>query len=51
MERTGIDVLWFTGHKALLGPTGTGGLIAAPGIDIEPLLQGGTGVHLSLIHI
>ena len=45
MERTGIDVLCFTGHKALLGPTGTGGLIAAPGIDIEPLLQGGTGVH------
>lgn len=45
MERMGIDVLCFTGHKALLGPTGTGGLIAAPGVRIEPLLQGGTGVH------
>lgn len=45
MERMGIDVLCFTGHKALMGPTGTGGLIAAPGIDIVPLLSGGTGVH------
>lgn len=45
MERMGIDVLCFTGHKALLGPTGTGGLIAAPDVRIEPLLQGGTGVH------
>lgn len=45
MERMGIDVLCFTGHKALMGPTGTGGLIVAPGIDIEPLLHGGTGVH------
>lgn len=45
MEGMGIDVLCFTGHKALLGPTGTGGIIAAPGVDIEPLLQGGTGIH------
>lgn len=45
MERMGIDILCFTGHKALLGPTGTGGLIAAAGIDVRPLLQGGTGVH------
>lgn len=45
MERMGIDILCFTGHKALLGPTGTGGLIVAAGIDVRPLLQGGTGVH------
>lgn len=45
MGAMGIDVLCFTGHKGLMGPTGTGGLIAAPGIDIEPLLQGGTGVR------
>lgn len=45
MEGMGADVLCFTGHKALLGPTGTGGLIAAPGVEIESLLQGGTGVH------
>ncbi len=44
MEAVGADVLCFTGHKALMGPTGTGGLIASPRIDIEPLLFGGTGV-------
>ena len=42
MEAVGADVLCFTGHKALMGPTGTGGLIANPRIDIEPLLFGGT---------
>lgn len=44
MEAMGADVLCFTGHKALMGPTGTGGLIADPRVDIEPLLYGGTGV-------
>lgn len=44
MEAVGADVLCFTGHKALMGPTGTGGLIANPRIDIEPLLYDGTGV-------
>jgi cysteine desulfurase / selenocysteine lyase len=39
----GVDFLAFTGHKALLGPTGTGGLCLAPGARIEPLLRGGTG--------
>ncbi len=38
-----INLLAFTGHKGLLGPTGTGGLFIAPGIDLEPLKEGGTG--------
>lgn len=38
-----IDLLAFSGHKGLLGPTGTGGLYIAPGIDLDPLKQGGTG--------
>ena len=38
-----INLLAFTGHKGLLGPTGTGGLYIAPGIDFEPLKEGGTG--------
>jgi cysteine desulfurase family protein len=41
-----IDLLSFTGHKGLLGPTGTGGLAFAPDFDIEkmrPLYRGGTG--------
>ncbi|NOV02761.1 aminotransferase class V-fold PLP-dependent enzyme [Paenibacillus planticolens] len=38
-----IDMLAFPGHKGLLGPQGTGGLYIHPGIDLEPLLHGGTG--------
>lgn len=42
----GADLLAFTGHKALLGPTGTGGLVIGPRVDVarlEPLVRGGTG--------
>jgi len=38
-----VDMLAFTGHKALMGPMGTGGLYIAEGIEIEPLKEGGTG--------
>lgn len=46
MEAMGIDMLAFTGHKGLLGPPGTGGLIFGSRVDtsqLTPLLQGGTG--------
>ncbi|MFC2038873.1 aminotransferase class V-fold PLP-dependent enzyme [Chloroflexota bacterium] len=46
LQKTGIDLLAFTGHKELQGPTGIGGLIFADNIDIsniEPLMRGGTG--------
>jgi cysteine desulfurase / selenocysteine lyase len=41
----GADILCFTGHKALLGPQGTGGLCICPGIErlLKPLMHGGTG--------
>ncbi|GIP22371.1 aminotransferase class V-fold PLP-dependent enzyme [Paenibacillus sp. J22TS3] len=39
----GIDLLAFPGHKALLGPQGTGGLYISPEIDLVPHLHGGTG--------
>ena len=45
VEKLGIDLLAFPGHKGLLGPQGTGGLYVGPGIDMEPLLQGGTGTE------
>lgn len=45
MEALGISVLCFTGHKGLMGPQGTGGLCVAPGVELEPLITGGTGVH------
>lgn len=38
-----IDLLAFPGHKGLLGPQGTGGLYIREGINIKPLVQGGTG--------
>ena len=45
MEKMGIDVLCFTGHKGLMGPQGTGGLCVRPGVEIEPWKVGGSGVH------
>lgn len=38
-----IDFLAFTGHKSLLGPTGTGGIFIRRPELIEPLVYGGTG--------
>ncbi|MCR4407277.1 MAG: aminotransferase class V-fold PLP-dependent enzyme [Anaerolineae bacterium] len=41
-----IDLLAFTGHKALGGPMGTGGLVIGervPVDELEPLKRGGTG--------
>ena len=45
MERMGIDVLCFTGHKGLYGPQGTGGICVRPGLSIRPLKVGGSGIH------
>jgi len=42
----GIDLLAFTGHKGLHGPSGTGGLIIGESVDttqMRPLVRGGTG--------
>ncbi len=44
MDKFGIDVLVFTGHKGLFGPMGIGGLIVSNGIDIRAPRVGGTGV-------
>jgi cysteine desulfurase family protein len=38
-----VDIVTFTGHKGLLGPTGTGGLYIKEGIPFEPLAVGGSG--------
>ncbi len=45
MEKMGVDVLCFTGHKGLMGPQGTGGLCIRPGVEIAPWKVGGSGVH------
>lgn len=49
VEKLGIDMLAFPGHKGLLGPQGTGGLYIHPTIDLDPLLLGGTGSQSELI--
>jgi len=46
MGKDNIDILAFTGHKGLLGPTGTGGVIFGARFDpreVTPLMFGGTG--------
>jgi cysteine desulfurase family protein len=46
MKNDAIDLLAFSGHKGLCGPTGTGGLVLADGFDharMRPLKFGGTG--------
>ncbi len=45
MEKDNLDVLAFTGHKSLLGPTGIGGLYVREGIEIRHTRAGGTGVR------
>ena len=43
VKEDNIDILAFTGHKSLLGPMGTGGLLINCEYNIEPLKAGGTG--------
>ena len=43
-----IDILCFTGHKGLLGPQGTGGIYVREGLEVRPLLSGGSGVQTYL---
>ena len=45
MEEDNIDIIAFTGHKSLLGPTGIGGLYVREGIEIRHTRAGGTGVR------
>lgn len=44
MQKLGIDVLCFTGHKSLYGPEGTGGICFSRDLKIEPLISGGSGI-------
>ena len=45
VEKDNIDILCFTGHKGLMGPTGTGGIYVSPKINLKPFLVGGSGSH------
>lgn len=47
----GLGAIAFTGHKALLGPSGIGGLALARDVDVASTRFGGTGVDsASLTH-
>jgi cysteine desulfurase family protein len=45
IEQLNLDVVAFTGHKSLLGPTGIGGLYVREGVNIRHTRAGGTGVR------
>jgi cysteine desulfurase/selenocysteine lyase len=40
-----LDIIAFTGHKSLLGPTGIGGMYVREGVEIRHTRAGGTGVR------
>lgn len=43
VRQSSIDLLAIAGHKSLYGPPGTGLLYVAPGVELKPLIYGGTG--------
>jgi selenocysteine lyase/cysteine desulfurase len=43
LDSWGIEFAAFTGHKGILGPTGTGGLYISKTEKVLPLFYGGTG--------
>ncbi len=45
LDDLGADVLCFTGHKALLGPMGVGGMVVREGVTLRQTRAGGTGVR------
>ena len=44
-----IDLFAFTGHKSLYGLQGVGGLYIKPGMELKPLIVGGTGTKSELM--
>lgn len=45
VEKLNIDLLALPGHKGLLGPQGTGLLYVRPGVELQPIISGGTGTN------
>jgi cysteine desulfurase family protein len=45
IKAMGIDVLIFTGHKCLMGPTGIGGSYVMENVHVKLTRYGGTGVR------
>jgi cysteine desulfurase/selenocysteine lyase len=45
MQGWGVSAIAFSGHKALLGPSGIGGLVVAPDLEVQSTRFGGTGME------
>lgn len=51
MAELGVAAIAFTGHKSLYGPSGIGGLVVAPDLELATTRFGGTGMDsASLVH-
>jgi len=51
MGALGVAGIAFTGHKSLYGPSGIGGLVLRPDLEVETTRFGGTGMDsASLVH-
>lgn len=45
LKKLNIDMFAFAGHKGLLSLTGVGGLFVKNGVNLKPLIYGGTGTE------
>lgn len=45
VEKMGVSMLAFSGHKGLMGPLGTGGLYVSESVNLSPVIVGGTGTQ------
>lgn len=43
MSELPVDIICFPGHKSIYGPMGTGALYFKEGIELNPIIEGGTG--------
>jgi cysteine desulfurase family protein len=50
VTKMGVDALAWSGHKALYGPLGTGGVCVAPTFSFAPHIYGGTGTSSESEH-
>lgn len=51
VQQLDIAMLAIAGHKSLYGPSGVGALYVRPGLQLSPLLSGGTGSNSELPHM
>lgn len=51
LQKSGADILVFTGHKALMGIQGTGGFYIRPGLSLSLTKIGGTGKDSHIIKL